>query len=66
MFRRSKKSCGVQVALLAEGVDRNLKAGEHSMTFPPVALLAEGVDRNYPARTCGSGFHRRPPRGGRG
>ena len=36
---------GQSVALLAEGVDRNLeikKAGKHDI----VALLAEGVDRN--------------------
>ena len=33
------------VALLAEGVDRNLK-WFHSMRLGQVALLAEGVDRN--------------------
>ena len=33
------------VALLAEGVDRNLSPAK-LMRFLPVALLAEGVDRN--------------------
>ena len=33
------------VALLAEGVDRNIKLPEGE-TLPEVALLAEGVDRN--------------------
>ena len=33
------------VALLAEGVDRNLQRMP-SWTMPIVALLAEGVDRN--------------------
>ena len=34
-----------RVALLAEGVDRNLFGGKHALA-PFVALLAEGVDRN--------------------
>ena len=34
------------VALLAEGVDRNLTVMSPG-TMPPVALLAEGVDRNF-------------------
>ena len=34
------------VALLAEGVDRNVK-GSSRWTGRPVALLAEGVDRNF-------------------
>ena len=39
-------SSTVQVALLAEGVDRNL-SGTWGVTSPDsVALLAEGVDRN--------------------
>ena len=41
-------SIGIQcfiVALLAEGVDRNLNSSRLSLTTP-VALLAEGVDRN--------------------
>ena len=33
------------VALLAEGVDRNI-VSVHSVLSPLVALLAEGVDRN--------------------
>ena len=53
------------VALLAEGVDRNLDAFD-GLGDDRVALLAEGVDRN--SLLCGSlgppcG---RPPRGGRG
>ena len=38
----------IRVALLAEGVDRNLKKKEQEPT-PAVALLAEGVDRNMSA-----------------
>ena len=38
-------SAAKEVALLAEGVDRNYLAGNRRQTFP-VALLAEGVDRN--------------------
>ena len=34
------------VALLAEGVDRNVKSCKVSQEKPQVALLAEGVDRN--------------------
>ena len=34
------------VALLAEGVDRNMQIKMHKITLD-VALLAEGVDRNY-------------------
>ena len=41
-----------QVALLAEGVDRNSLVICHS-TVATVALLAEGVDRNA-SRTCGA------------
>ena len=53
------------VALLAEGVDRNTDI-MNAMEAGDVALLAEGVDRNLaladfaPKRIC------RPPRGGRG
>ena len=36
----------VDVALLAEGVDRN-KSTKRTQTYEKVALLAEGVDRNY-------------------
>ena len=34
------------VALLAEGVDRNIKRLRKAVKEPLVALLAEGVDRN--------------------
>ena len=37
------------VALLAEGVDRNILVCT-SRSAPPVALLAEGVDRNIVKR----------------
>ena len=36
------------VALLAEGVDRNLDLEEQQAKLSAVALLAEGVDRNLP------------------
>ena len=36
------------VALLAEGVDRNLVSGYQAAALENVALLAEGVDRNQP------------------
>ena len=55
-----------QVALLAEGGDRNVKdiiAGENRAT---VALLAEGGDRNILFLTQPGQLHCRPPRGGRG
>ena len=56
---------GSEVALLAEGVDRNTPK---SVIKPCryVALLAEGVDRNssfFARCRCPA---RRPPRGGRG
>ena len=35
-----------KVALLAEGVDRNMGEVEDTPWMPTVALLAEGVDRN--------------------
>ena len=38
---------GGQVALLAEGVDRNTTPSGKSVDAKKVALLAEGVDRNY-------------------
>ena len=37
---------GTRVALLAEGVDRNLRILQFCMKILQVALLAEGVDRN--------------------
>ena len=53
------------VALLAEGVDRNLQCAI-SMTTISVALLAEGVDRNPRAGRPSVMDAGRPPRGGRG
>ena len=45
------------VALLAEGVDRNLDLGEHA-AITQVALLAEGVDRNIDRiRTLSTGYN---------
>ncbi len=44
---------GCTVALLAEGVDRNIINVDELHTTPEVALLAEGVDRNF-CRTDGS------------
>ena len=53
------------VALLAEGVDRN--AAELDITNAAhVALLAEGVDRNTAAVDDNTVTYSRPPRGGRG
>ena len=37
---------GLIVALLAEGVDRNISSASSMAAFASVALLAEGVDRN--------------------
>ena len=53
------------VALLAEGVDRNL-AGERQGKLALVALLAEGVDRNDLGKAESLTVSGRPPRGGRG
>ena len=53
------------VALLAEGVDRNiLNPLGYYMDY--VALLAEGVDRNTRRRMVDWEKPGRPPRGGRG
>ena len=38
---------GIEVALLAEGVDRNDTETGYMSEAMPVALLAEGVDRNF-------------------
>ena len=53
------------VALLAEGVDRNLKM-EDTIITARVALLAEGVDRNISFMRGDNSLLGRPPRGGRG
>ena len=51
-----ESASGIQtvVALLAEGVDRNLSVSVCWAVFAEVALLAEGVDRNLPViwRCC--------------
>ena len=54
-----------EVALLAEGVDRNWKSWTR-FTTRYVALLAEGVDRNILDIVDKDSLERRPPRGGRG
>ena len=46
MFLKPLKSKVQVVALLAEGVDRNLSASYSYSVNSFVALLAEGVDRN--------------------
>mgnify|MGYP000219559604 CR=1 FL=1 len=53
------------VALLAEGVDRNLATVRPVLVYL-VALLAEGVDRNAAALVVLLTAAGRPPRGGRG
>ena len=53
------------VALLAEGVDRNLLVPVIDRAFR-VALLAEGVDRNMTLWLSKPRCRCRPPRGGRG
>ena len=55
----------LQVALLAEGVDRNPGAAL-SFSHTLVALLAEGVDRNVRRYCMATNKRGRPPRGGRG
>ena len=54
------------VALLAEGVDRNLQKAHLVGPLCRVALLAEGVDRNIIPYSAVPRQQRRPPRGGRG
>ena len=63
-FRREQHNA--EVALLAEGVDRNRLRVNIVTVEERVALLAEGVDRNrrFPRRRAVR--RRRPPRGGRG
>ena len=48
------------VALLAEGVDRNLHHAALPQALNGVALLAEGVDRNSHASVMISGSMRSP------
>ena len=40
------EACGKKVALLAEGVGRNMEALADAIKYGYVALLAEGVGRN--------------------
>ena len=54
------------VALLAEGVDRNVNECHRQLLGVEVALLAEGVDRNFRDLVEGGKLAGRPPRGGRG
>ena len=54
------------VALLAEGVDRNVTLTAIEISNSTVALLAEGVDRNDKAEGDFCALPGRPPRGGRG
>ena len=54
-----------RVALLAEGVDRNILRW-YSLSSCSVALLAEGVDRNLIPEVYLDEVIGRPPRGGRG
>ena len=56
----------VDVALLAEGVDRNTKQYAIAEQALEVALLAEGVDRNHTYMPDMIDLMGRPPRGGRG
>ena len=55
-----------KVALLAEGVDRNIRRTSADRTALNVALLAEGVDRNGNLMVVNEKVAGRPPRGGRG
>ena len=66
MYRTA--SCGNtgRVALLAEGVDRNIQTTLDECVDVRVALLAEGVDRNGFGLFFLVNAQSRPPRGGRG
>ena len=65
ILKRLAERLDNQVALLAEGVDRNLLIPE-GVALAQVALLAEGVDRNMLQATGSKVSLGRPPRGGRG
>ena len=60
------KAAERMVALLAEGVDRNLAPDSESTAGSEVALLAEGVDRNDIVTSGQLTPDGRPPRRGRG
>ena len=66
MWLNEKGRVWVCVALLAEGVDRNLNLVTEQIIPQRVALLAEGVDRNYKEKAGLLRSACRPPRGGRG
>ena len=59
-------SVSFRVALLAEGVDRNMHCAMMGAAYTAVALLAEGVDRNASGQAPLAADERRPPCGGRG
>ena len=61
-----RRSPPMSVALLAEGVDRNMGENDTGPWAQTVALLAEGVDRNPDDGLAQIKAARRPPRGGRG
>ena len=65
MWTIGKATGSITVALLAEGVDRNIEDAAIAL-LAYVALLAEGVDRNCLAREGVERVTCRPPRGGRG
>ena len=54
------------VALLAEGVGRNIRDAVKKCRKEAVALLAEGVGRNSINDVLAAAGRGRPPRGGRG
>ena len=64
--RGSKREAASKVALLAEGVDRNVMPRRGWAWAALVALLAEGVDRNDVCYFFKYFVIGRPPRGGRG
>ena len=53
------------VALLTEGVDRNVSGAGPCVSLK-VALLTEGVDRNFAPLAAALRLVGRPPHGGRG
>ena len=66
MIEGGKVKPVADVALLAEGVDRNIRSGDFVVWGNEVALLAEGVDRNFTLVFFHVKVRCRPPRGGRG
>ena len=66
MYVKPHASIAFSVALLAEGVDRNMYVAAPPKRGGVVALLAEGVDRNIKHDDPTDQAPCRPPRGGRG